>query len=190
MTRIPERKKSQGDRQKGAALIISLILLLIMTILGLAGIRGITQQERMANQSFDRSLAFQATEAALREVEQLVETNNVNVSTLLAVAALDATSKCNLTATLRICAAPAATDEARWLSTSFGSWKSLTAVGVGALAVTPQYFVEFLGSDFECRPGEGVGSGITCRRYRVTARSHDGDSARSSVMLQSIYATD
>ena len=188
MTLTPQRKELQADMQKGAALIISLILLLIMTILGLAGIRGITQQERMANHSLDRSLAFQATEAALREVEQLVETNTINVTTLLTAAALDATSKCNLTAALRICAAPAAADEARWLATSFGSWKSLAAVGVGALAVTPQYFVEFLGSDFECRPGDT--SRLDCKRYRITARSHDGDSARSSVMLQSIYATE
>ena len=189
MIHSPQYKGTpQSSRQKGAALIISLILLVIMTLLGVAGIRGITQEERMANHSLDRSLAFQATEAGLREAEQLVETNNANVSTLLA--AVDATSKCNITADLRICAAPVATDEARWLLASFDSWKSLSVVGAGALAVTPQYFVEFLGADFECRPGEGTASGITCKRYRVTVRSNDGTGARSYVMLQSIYATE
>ncbi|MDD2879027.1 MAG: PilX N-terminal domain-containing pilus assembly protein [Rhodoferax sp.] len=172
-------RSQQPQRQRGAALIISLILLVIMTLLGLAGIRGITQEERMANHSLDRSLAFQATEAALRDVEQLVEANKPTP-----------TAGCSVVATLMSCAPPAATDTPRWLDDTFTSWQALSAVGTGVLAVTPEYFVEFLGADFECRPGEGTASGITCKRYRVTARSHDGSSARSSVMLQSIYATD
>lgn len=169
-----------GTKQRGAALIISLILLVIMTLLGLAGIRGITQEERMANHSLDRSLAFQATEAALRDVEQLVEANKPAP-----------TAGCSVVAGLMACATPAATDTPRWLDDTFASWEALSSpVGSGSLAVTPQYFVEFLGADFECRPGEGTASGITCRRYRITARSQDGAGTRSSVMLQSIYATD
>jgi len=168
-----------GSKQRGAALIISLILLVIMTLLGLAGIRGITQEERMANHSLDRSLAFQATEAALRDVEQLVEANKPTP-----------TAGCSVVTNLMSCAPPAATDTPRWLDDTFTSWQSLAAVGTGALAVTPQYFVEYLGGDFECRPGEGTASGITCRRYRITARSQGSAGTRSSVMLQSIYATD
>jgi type IV pilus assembly protein PilX len=169
----------QVSRQKGSTLIISVILLVIMTLLGLAGIRGITQQEKMANHSLDRSLAFQAAEAALRAVEQLVEANKPTP-----------TANCSVVTNLMSCAPPVATNTPRWLDDTFASWQSLSAVGTGALAVTPQYFVEFLGADFECRPGDGTGSGITCKRYRITVRSHDGSSARSSVMLQSIYATD
>lgn len=165
--------------EKGAALVISLILLIIMTIIGLAGIRGVTQQERMANHSFDRSLAFQSTEAALRDVEQLVEAKKPTP-----------TAGCSLDDGLMSCAPPAAIDTPRWLDSAFTSWTDLPAVGAGALAVTPQYFVEYLGGNFECQPGAGTGSGIVCKRYRITARSHDGNSSRSSVMLQSIYATD
>lgn len=174
-----------NQRQQGVALIVSLILLVVMTIIGLAGIRGITQQERMANHGYDRSLAFQATEAALREVELKVEANNASMTTLLG--SVDSTTKCNLTADLRICAKPVAADEARWLASGFTSWKSLSAVGAGALAVTPQYFVEHLGDNFECQPGTGTGD---CTRYRITARSNDGTGSRSYVMLQSIYATE
>lgn len=176
MIHAPQHKSlRQGSRQKGAALIISLILLVIMTLLGLAGIRGITQQERMANHSFDRSLAFQATEAALRDVEQLVETNKP-----------EPTAGCSVVTNLMSCPPPAATDTPRWLDDTFTSWQALSAVGTGDLAVTPQYFVEYLGKNFECQPGGST----DCKRYRITARSHDGSSARASVMLQSIYATD
>lgn len=181
---IPQHQHTR-NQQHGVALIVSLILLIIMTIISISSIRGITQQERMANQSYDRSIAFQATEAALREVELKVETNNANLPTLLG--SVDATTKCNLTSDLRICEKPAATDEPRWLATSFTSWKSLSAVGTGSLAVTPQYFVEHLGDNFECQPGAGPAD---CTRYRITARSNDGTGTRSHVMLQSIYATE
>jgi type IV pilus assembly protein PilX len=166
-------------QQRGAALVISLILLIIMTIIGLASIRGITQEERMANHSFDRNLAFQATEATLRDVEVLVETKKPAP-----------TAGCSLVDGLMSCAPPVATDAPRWLDDTFASWTASSTVGAGALAVTPQYFVEYLGANFECQPGVGVSSGITCKRYRITARSQDGTGSRSSVMLQSIYATD
>jgi type IV pilus assembly protein PilX len=171
----------RSGRQKGAALIISLILLVIMTLLGLAGIRGVTQQERMANHSFDRSLAFQATEAALRDIEQLVEANKPMPS-----------AGCSVVATLMSCAPPASADTPRWLDDAFTSWTDLAAeVGTGDLAVTPQYFVEYLGNNFECQPGNSSTT-TDCKRYRITARSNDGtgSNARSSVMLQSVYATD
>ncbi|WP_180127850.1 PilX N-terminal domain-containing pilus assembly protein [Rhodoferax sp. BLA1] len=174
------RSCGQQDHQQGAALVVSLVLLVIVTLLGLAAIRGITQEERMANHSLDRSLAFQASEAALREIEQLVEANKPTPA-----------AGCSKVANLMSCAPPAAGDTPRWLDSTFASWTALALpVGSGNLAVTPQYFVEYLGGNFECLPGEGTSSGITCKRYRITARSHDGTSSRSSVMLQSIYATD
>ena len=165
--------------QKGAALIVSLILLVIMTIIGLAGIRGVTQQERMANHSFDRSLAFQATEATLREIELLVEAKKPTPS-----------SNCAVVDSLMSCPPPAVADSPRWLQddATFNSWTAATTVGSGTLAVTPEYFVEYLGNSFECVPGDPSRS--DCKRYRITARSHDGTDTRSSVMLQSIYATE
>jgi Tfp pilus assembly protein PilX len=57
-------------KQGGVALIISLVLLLVMTIVGLSGIRIITSQERMVSYTLDRSVAFQAAEAALRGAEK------------------------------------------------------------------------------------------------------------------------
>lgn len=164
--------------QRGAALVISLILLVIMTLIGLAGIRSVTQQERMANHSFDRSLAFQATEAALREIELLVEAKKPAP-----------TAGCSVVDNLMSCAAPANDAAPRWLDDTFASWTNATVVGSGALNMTPQYFVEYLGPNFECQPGIGTGS-ESCKRYRITARSNDSTASRSYVMLQSIYATE
>ncbi len=54
---------------RGAALIVSLILLLVMTILGISGIQTTTMETRMAANSADRNLALQAAEHALRVAE-------------------------------------------------------------------------------------------------------------------------
>lgn len=59
-------------QQAGSALIISLILLLVMTILGITAMQSTTLQERMAGNMKDRHAAFQAAEAALREAEAVI----------------------------------------------------------------------------------------------------------------------
>lgn len=164
--------------QQGVALIIGLILLVVMTLLALTSIRNITQEEKMAGHSYSRSLSFQATESALRIVEGLVETNKPTPA-----------SGCVLASGLMTCAAPAATDTPRWKDSSFASWQDLTAVGSGTLAVTPQYFVEYLGNVFPCDPNDSA-SANNCKRYRITARSSDGSDGKTTVMLQSMYATD
>lgn len=55
--------------QCGAVLIISLIMLLLMTILGITAMRTGLLEEKMAANSRDQTLAFQAAEIALRDAE-------------------------------------------------------------------------------------------------------------------------
>lgn len=62
-------------KETGSALIVSLLLLLVLTILGLTGMQSTTMQERMAGNMLDRGMAFQASEAMLREAENWVEGN-------------------------------------------------------------------------------------------------------------------
>lgn len=58
--------------QQGAILIVALIMLLLVTVIGLASIRGTSMQERMAGNLRDQELALQAAEAALRKGESKV----------------------------------------------------------------------------------------------------------------------
>lgn len=58
--------------QRGAILIIALLVLLILTVLGVGGMQSTILEERMAGNLRDRNLAFQAAEAALREAEHVV----------------------------------------------------------------------------------------------------------------------
>ena len=54
---------------KGAALITSLVFLIIITMIGITGMQTTTMQQRMAGNSRDREVAFQAAEAMLRSAE-------------------------------------------------------------------------------------------------------------------------
>ena len=59
-------------RQTGASLVVVLILLLVMTLLGLAVLRGTLLEERMSANLLDRNQNFQAAEAALRQAEGMI----------------------------------------------------------------------------------------------------------------------
>lgn len=67
--------RTNRKRQRGAALIVGLIMLLLLTLIGVAGLRDTLLQEKMAGNMRDREMALQAAEAALRagelELQQL-----------------------------------------------------------------------------------------------------------------------
>lgn len=68
MAKLPEKTLTR-QRERGSALAVALIFLLLMTLLGVSAMRGSNMQERMAGNLRDRNLAFQAAEAALRSGE-------------------------------------------------------------------------------------------------------------------------
>ena len=55
-----------AKRQSGAVLVIGLIILVVLTLLGVQGMRTNVAQERMAANMRERNVAFQAAESALR----------------------------------------------------------------------------------------------------------------------------
>jgi type IV pilus assembly protein PilX len=62
--RIPPKR-----RQRGASLVISLLLLVALTVLGISTIRTTNLQERMAGNARDLNIALQGAEAGLRDGE-------------------------------------------------------------------------------------------------------------------------
>lgn len=63
---IPSRKN-----ERGAALVVSIIMLLIISIMAVNSMQGSIIQEQMTANQHDHQLAFQAAEAALRRGESL-----------------------------------------------------------------------------------------------------------------------
>ena len=62
-----------GRRQAGAALIVSLVMLLAMTLLAVTAARTTTLQERMAGNLRNKSIAFEVSETTLRQGEAWVD---------------------------------------------------------------------------------------------------------------------
>ncbi|HYE35759.1 PilX N-terminal domain-containing pilus assembly protein [Methylocaldum sp.] len=56
---------SDLQTQKGAALVVSLLILLVVTMVGLAGMRTSTQELRMASNAEDKQTASQQAQAAI-----------------------------------------------------------------------------------------------------------------------------
>ena len=56
-------------RERGAAMVIALVMLLVLTILATASARMSLMEERMTGNTQDRNIAFQAAEAGLRSGE-------------------------------------------------------------------------------------------------------------------------
>ncbi len=159
--------------QRGVALVVVMVLLLIMTLLGLAALRSTLMEERMTANMVDRSLSFQAAEAALREAEAIAIDS--------ATRALVPSSGCSN----GICAEPDTTQTDRWL-TNFAGWRPATT-NVGSLATAPQFFIEYMGDAptwTGCdRVDESNRSPLCMRpRYRITARSEAA--GRAAVLLQ------
>lgn len=63
--------------QKGAALAVSLMILLVLTIIGISGMRSTSLEEKMAGNLRDREIAFEAAESTLRYAEDWVDINVV-----------------------------------------------------------------------------------------------------------------
>ncbi|MDO9612492.1 MAG: PilX N-terminal domain-containing pilus assembly protein [Serpentinimonas sp.] len=182
-------------RERGVVLLVALVMLLLVTVLGLASVRMLTLEERMAANSFDRNLAFQAAETALREGEalaelQLLAANGPNAG--FSSVAMVCNSLNNGACAGGLCSPPRGDcTAARWEDSAFAGWRNATAAASPLATGRPQFFVEHLGSAFPCDPQKPT-ENPTCERYRITARSHDPATAaaqgRANVVLQSIYA--
>src|SRR4029078_3439170 len=62
------------QQQRGAVLVVSLLLLLVMTVLLLGASQATRLQERMSAGMRDRDLAFESSEAGLRNGERIIDT--------------------------------------------------------------------------------------------------------------------
>lgn len=172
----PSTRETAGlrirERQGGAVLFISLIILIVMTIAGLAAMQGVGLDERMAGNLRDRTLAFEAAEAALREAEDVLD--GAGLGALPEASAPTPGMADMLARGAEIeAAAPTAAE--------------LLRVGVAQL---PLYLIE---ETAVVLPGGGVESDLLATRagaeyyYAITALGY-GSAPQARVMLQSVLA--
>ena len=67
--------RAGASGQKGIALVVALILLVVITLVGFTAVRGTLMQQKMAANLYDRQIAFQSAEAALRAAAQRIANN-------------------------------------------------------------------------------------------------------------------
>ncbi len=176
--------------QRGATLLISLIILMLVSLLGLNSIRSTTLQERMSANILDRAVVFQSAESILRAAE-------IHFSSTPNWAAHNGIN-CQLGEP--VCDIVPAENSPNWrnLPNPPNLNTHLPATG------TAQYHVAFLGQVTEAAT-EGLGQDLsainlqygateatglkTSNVFRITVRTHipnvEGE-GRAFVMLQSI----
>ena len=180
--------------QRGITLIVVLLLLLVMTLLGLASLRGTLLEERMSAATYDRGIAFQQAETALREAEaKIAEAGTKNQSVGFDCAAVGV-----------ICSAVPANaysgNVAGCGANAQNCWINATGSALKSASGRPQYYIEYMAQantadgdqlGFETSANAlqygGAGGVPLSRFYRLTARSSDPSttSNRAIVVLQS-----
>jgi len=68
------------EKQSGAVLVVSLIMLLALTLTGVSGMQVTSLEEKMAGNMRDQNIAFQAAESALLQAESFILTNGTEAS--------------------------------------------------------------------------------------------------------------
>jgi len=66
---IMNKQPGTLKNQSGVVLVISLVMLLLLTLIGITGMNSTTLEEKMAGNMRDRNIAFQAAESALKVAE-------------------------------------------------------------------------------------------------------------------------
>lgn len=168
--------------QQGITLVVVLLLLVIVTLLGLAAMRGTVMQERMSGNAAARSIAFQAAEALLREAESQAANNP----------SMPASGCSN-----GLCAMPVGGAASTWEADGFwtsGGYRASAALEKDNIEAA-RYVIEFMGqgiagpsectSDIDLSAPTCTSTGGGANNYRITAFVQMDNGAQ--VMLQSAY---
>ena len=169
-----------NKKQAGAALVVSLFILLVMTLIGVSSMQTTTMEEKMASNTREHQQAFEAAESALRAAEAHIE-DDVTVTAGFDTTGSDGhydNSVQDLWRTLG------------WDNTDSLADSSYTSTYGSAPA--PRYIIEHYGSattaiDKFNLGGYGTGAGGgDVELFRITARG-TGANNQSPVFIQTYY---
>lgn len=150
-------------KQRGVTLLMSVVFLATLALLGASAGMNTTLQERMASNTRDRDLAFQAAEAALQDAE--------NTLTTWCTLAFDGSVAGLITYD------PSLSDDAVYWG-AIANWASYK---------NPTHSLNQVGEQPRYRVAKMTTVGLT-KHYRVTARGVGGDS-NAVVVLQALFAS-
>lgn len=168
---------------RGVALFISLVLLLVLTIIGVSAVQTTTLETRMARNEHDSLIAFQAAESALRDAEVLLE-------------GLVNTAAFNDAGANGLWTVPDLGDANRWEQAGVwndgaGNREAPTDVGI-VVAEPPKFMIEHVASvireenAYQISDPYGGSAADRIEMFRITARGVGG-SQNAQVLLQTTY---
>lgn len=163
------------NKQQGVSLLVVLILLVVMSVLGIAVMRSSVMQERMAANLRDRSLTTQAVESALAQAMLTVQGDPLNGVT---ADPPETSTDCPISGS-SVCGPMAqvpADGSAAWIN------------GPTLNGVRTEYWIQYLGRNQAFQESGGVvpnpSSQPTGPLFRITAQRHHNQPERAGVTLQ------
>lgn len=175
----------RARRQRGAVLIVSLLLLLVMTLLGLGASQSTRLQERMAGNQRDLELAMQGAEASLRASEFQLRPN-MNVSERMCqTPQIDCVTFDSLLTDGAGLPLDIARQTDEWWTQNTQIYEE--TANLSSLSSDPQYFNEYYGEVRDVLSGGSSYTNVVRDFYRSTSRSR-GLTDTAQVIVQSTYA--
>lgn len=190
---MPQRFRPVARAQTGIVLATALVFLLLLTLIGVTAMQGIAQQERMADNARQRTLALQGAEACLRWGETGWGSDGRG---LLAATLPDFDGSQPGLLPSTDSARGSVANDAFWMDAYCWSGSESGCSGTGAasqacpalneLAAPARYAIEELPATVASASSAKFAALPQTRRYRITARS-TGATPDAIVIAQTVY---
>ncbi|NTV09651.1 MAG: hypothetical protein HGA47_02650 [Zoogloea sp.] len=202
------RRRHAARRQRGMALVVTLMILMVITLLAITAARMGTQEERMSRATRERQIAFQASEAALVDARQELFSAAGSTRSMVFSGASSFTADCGTAqpgsgSVFRGLCLPATTGTTpAWQTymntqgvtrgtfarnadgTTAPAFDS-TLGHQGAVSAQPRYLIEVICS---ATVGESLRFGAGCQRprYRTTSQGFGASAGTSALVQESV----
>lgn len=183
--------------QGGFALIASLFILVLMTLIALAMFNGLTLDERMGGNLREKSRALESAQAALKAGQAslqifakatLAKSSNPTIAANVTAAGTIVTT-CSASTTysaspLTICLNAVASNFTNGIAYQPTAMTVSATGGIGTYAAKPVYYIQYIGQD-QAATSDLKTSGLA-PIYLITARGIGGNDSAVAV-LQTVY---
>ena len=174
-------------KQHGAALITSLIILLVLTVLGVSAMSTSSLEELMAGNLRDQDLSFQAAEAALKDGERWIDSWGGTPPTATSSGTNSGVYTTDEFGSYELTAFDTTDVWANNIATTYGADTGVAISNLGDVPILPMYIIEeedFVAKDASFK-AQAQREGAYY--YRVTARGQ-GASTNAVSILQTTVA--
>ena len=175
--------------QSGAVLIVSLLMLLVTTMLGITSMSTTVMEEKMAGNHRQKQLAFQAADSALRIAEEWMKTNIKTPFDFNTKFAAGAPAELYWQ---RHPNAKTALKPVGFVTSDLSNWSVGNSIQVTQQLASgqpkPRYIIEYMGLDGEAPLNPAGPKDFRRRTFRITAIG-TGTDQTTSYVAQSTFRT-